>query len=157
MGGRELGVLAFSQTWYYTERWERASIQTCPNLFLKILTKGGVSMEAGSLFQYLTTLTKAHPFLVRQLLSWRTLCVCTLREGRVGGNARNFGSTSSRPVNTLNVVTRWDQTRRSCRECRLSRYKPLLVQGITKVTSLVANFWIRSRWLIYATRFNKQP
>ncbi len=93
-------------------------------------------MEAGSLFQYLTTLTKADPFLVRQLLLRRILWGCTLKQGRVGENTSKFGSTSSRPVNTLNVNTRSPQTRRSCKECRLSGYKPLLAQGIMRVSYL---------------------
>ncbi len=34
----------------------RGDIHTCFNLFLKILTDGAVTTDAGSLFQYLTTL-----------------------------------------------------------------------------------------------------
>ncbi len=38
-------------------RWGKASVQTFSNLFLKILTEGDVTTEAGSLFRYFTTLS----------------------------------------------------------------------------------------------------
>ncbi len=49
----------------------------CPNfinIFLKTLTERAVTTEAGSLFQYFTTLTeKADPLLRRWLAPWSTL------------------------------------------------------------------------------------
>ncbi len=39
-------------------RWGKTSVQTFSNLFLKTLTEGAVTTEAGSLFQYFTTLTE---------------------------------------------------------------------------------------------------
>ncbi len=39
------------------EEMGKTSVQTFPNLFLKILTEGTLTMEAGSLFQYFATLT----------------------------------------------------------------------------------------------------
>ncbi len=38
-------------------RWGKTSVQPFYNLFLKTLTEGAVTTEAGSLFQYFTTLT----------------------------------------------------------------------------------------------------
>ncbi len=53
----------------------------CPN-FLKTLTEGAVTTEAGNLFQYFTTLTEnADPLLRR----WSTLKGCPLRPHRPGG------------------------------------------------------------------------
>ncbi len=39
-------------------RWVKNSVQTCSNLFLKTLTEGTVTTEAGRLFQYFPTFTK---------------------------------------------------------------------------------------------------
>ncbi len=67
-------------------RWGRTSVQTSSNRFLKTLTEGAVTMEAGSLFQYFTTLTEnAGPLLRRRLAPWRTLKGCPLRPRRAGG------------------------------------------------------------------------
>ncbi len=44
------------------------TIQTFSNLFLNILTAGAVTTEAGSLFQYFTTLTEKADPLLRQWL-----------------------------------------------------------------------------------------
>ncbi len=66
MGGVEVGRGkggggVFSQ-------WRKTSVQTFSNRFLKTLTKGAVTTEAGSLFQYFTTLTEnADPLLRRWL------------------------------------------------------------------------------------------
>ncbi len=38
-------------------RWWKASVQTFSNVFLKILIEGDVTLEAGSLFRYFTTLS----------------------------------------------------------------------------------------------------
>ncbi len=57
-GGERVGV--FSQ-W---GRWGKTSVQTSSNRFLETLTEGAVTTEAGSLFQYFTTLTEnADPLL----------------------------------------------------------------------------------------------
>ncbi len=49
-------------------RWGKISVPTSSNRFLKTLTEGAVTMEAGSLFQYFTTLTEnADPLLRRRL------------------------------------------------------------------------------------------
>ncbi len=53
-GSREMGKWVFNQ-W---GRWGKTSVQTFSNLFLKTLTEEAVTMEAGSLFQYFTTLTE---------------------------------------------------------------------------------------------------
>ncbi len=37
--------------------WGKTSVRTLPNLFLKTLTQGAVTTEAGSLFRYFTTLS----------------------------------------------------------------------------------------------------
>ncbi len=42
------------------------SVQTFSNLFLKPLTEGAVTTEAGSLFQYFTTLTESADPLLRR-------------------------------------------------------------------------------------------
>ncbi len=52
--GRGGGVGVFSQ-W---GRWGKTSVHTSSNRFLKTLTEGAVTTEAGSLFQYFTTLTE---------------------------------------------------------------------------------------------------
>ncbi len=64
-GVREFGRSDFSQ-------WGKTSAQTFYNLFLKRPTEGGVTTEAGSLFQYFTTLTeKADPLLRQWLIPCR--------------------------------------------------------------------------------------
>ncbi len=52
-GGREMGRCVFSQ-W---GRWGKTSVHTFCNLFLKTLTEGAVTTEAGRLLQYFTTLS----------------------------------------------------------------------------------------------------
>ncbi len=58
----------------------------CPQFlqpFLQILTKGAVTTEARSLFQYFTILTEnADPLLRRWLAPWSTLKGCPLRPRR---------------------------------------------------------------------------
>ncbi len=50
------------------------SVQIFSNIFFKTSTEGAVTTEAGSLFQYFTTLTeKADPLLRRWLVPWTTL------------------------------------------------------------------------------------
>ncbi len=53
MGGVQVGWRGVGQ-W---GRWRKTSVQTFSNLFLKTLTQGAVTTEAGSLFQYFTTLS----------------------------------------------------------------------------------------------------
>ncbi len=54
--------------------FEKTSVATFSNLFLKLLTEDFVTTEAGSLFRYFTTLTKnVGPLLRRWLASWSTL------------------------------------------------------------------------------------
>ncbi len=61
-GGREMGRWVFSR-W---GRWGKTYVQTFSNLFLKTLTEGAVTTEAGSLFQHFITLTEnAGPLLRR--------------------------------------------------------------------------------------------
>ncbi len=55
-GGSEKGGLeSVLSQW---GRWGKTSVQTFPSRFLKTLTEGAVTAEAGSLFQYFTTLTE---------------------------------------------------------------------------------------------------
>ncbi len=68
-GGREIGGVSGQ-----CGRWGKTSVQTFSNLFLKALTEGAVTTEAGSLFQHFTTLTEnADPFLRLRLVHWSTL------------------------------------------------------------------------------------
>ncbi len=61
-----------------------------------------VTTEAGSLFQYFTTLTaNADPLLRRRLAPWSTLKGCPLRPRRAGGRKNKFGSISKRPLYIL--------------------------------------------------------
>ncbi len=54
--------------------WGKTSVQTFSNLFLKALTEGAVTTEAGSLFQHFTTLIEnADPLFRRWLAPWSTL------------------------------------------------------------------------------------
>ncbi len=55
-------------------RWGMTSVQIFSNLFFETSTEGAVTTEAGSLFQYFTTLPeKADPLLRRWLVPWTTL------------------------------------------------------------------------------------
>ncbi len=68
--GEKGGGLVFSQ-W---GRWGKTSVQTSSIRFLETLTEGAVTTEAGSLFQFFTTLTdNANPLLWRWLAPWSTL------------------------------------------------------------------------------------
>ncbi len=81
------------------------NVQTSSNRFLKTLTEGAVTTEAGSLFQYFTTLTEnADPLLRRRLAPWSTLKGCPLRPRRAGGRKNKFGSISERPLNILKAL-----------------------------------------------------
>ncbi len=52
----------------------KTSVQTFSSRLFKKLTEGDVTTEAGSLFQYFTTLTEnADPFRRRWLAPWSTL------------------------------------------------------------------------------------
>ncbi len=114
-GGGEVGV--FSQ-W---GRWGKTSVQTSSNRFLKTLTEGVVTTEAGSLFQYFTTLTEnADPLLRRWLAPWSTLMRCTLRPRRAGGRKNKFGSISKRPLNILKAVMRSSRSRRRTANHRIT-------------------------------------
>ncbi len=74
-----------SQQGYYTSRRGKTSVNTSSNLFLKVLTERAVTAEAGSLFQYFTTLTEKVDALFRRWpLPWSTLEGCPLRPRRVG-------------------------------------------------------------------------
>ncbi len=98
-----MGRCLFSQ-W---ARRGKTSVQTFSNLFLKKLAEGAVTTEAGSLFQYFTTLTKnADPLLRRWLAPWSALYGCPLRPLRAGGRKNKFGSIFKRPVNILKTVIR---------------------------------------------------
>ncbi len=61
-GGREMGRCVFSK-W---GGWGKTYVQTFSNLFLEALTKGAVTTEAGSLFQYFATLTEMDDPLLRR-------------------------------------------------------------------------------------------
>ncbi len=76
-------------------RWGKTPVQTFSNLLLKTLTEGAVTTEAGSLFQYFTTLTEnADPLLRRWLGGVRfrgALLGRFEQEGRIGvTNAQAF-------------------------------------------------------------------
>ncbi len=79
MGGVQVeggGVGEMRWGWVVRQRgrWGKTFVKTFSNRFLKTLTEGTVTTEAGSLFQYFTTLTeKADPLLRRWLAPWRTL------------------------------------------------------------------------------------
>ncbi len=63
------------------EKLRKTSFLILPNLFLVVFIEGDVTTEAGSLFQYFTTLTeKTDPFFRRWLLPRSTLYGCTSRE-----------------------------------------------------------------------------
>ncbi len=71
--------------WVFSQwgRWGKTSVQTSSYRFLKTLTEGAVTTEAGSLFQYFTILTEnADPLLRRRLAPWSTLKGCPLRPRR---------------------------------------------------------------------------
>ncbi len=95
--------------WVFSQcgRWGKISVQTFSNRFLKTLIEGAVTTEAGSLFQYFTTLTKnADSLLLRWLAPWSTLKRCPLRPRRAGGRKNKFGSISKTPLNILKAVMR---------------------------------------------------
>ncbi len=93
------------------------SVQTFFTIFMKTLTEGAVTTEAGSLFQYFTALTeKADPLLRQWLAPWSTLKGCLFRPRRAGGRKNKFGSISKRPLNILKVVIRSSRSRRRCKE-----------------------------------------
>ncbi len=146
--GRWVGGWVFSQ-WL---RWGKSSVQTSSNRFLKTLTEGAVTTEAGSLFQYFTTLTENADLLLRRLLvPWSTL------KATSGGRKNKFGLISKRPLNILKAVMRSSRSRRRCKEWRPVAAIPLRRGGWRMpVTNLGANLWIRSRWLMSATRFGEQ-
>ncbi len=59
MGGVQVG---------FWGRWGKTSVQNFFNLFLKTLTEGAVTTEAGNLFHYFTSFTEsADPLLWRWL------------------------------------------------------------------------------------------
>ncbi len=126
--------------------------------YLKTMTEGAVTMEVGSLFQYFTTLTEnADPLLRRWLAPWSALKGCPLRPRRVGGRKNKFGSVFKRPLNILKAIMRSSRSRRRCKKwrpsrCSLSLYGRWRMPG----TNRVAYLWIRSRWLISATRFGEK-
>ncbi len=66
-GGREKGGMSVQSM----GEMGKDFLQTSSNRFLKTLTEGAVTTEAGSLFQYFTTLTEnADPLLRRWLAPW---------------------------------------------------------------------------------------
>ncbi len=80
MGGVQVGRgwgVGESGVWVSVQSmgiWEKTSVQTFSNRFLKALTEGAVTTEAGTLFQYFTTITEnADPLLRRWLAPWSTL------------------------------------------------------------------------------------
>ncbi len=92
-GGREKGGGGGVQS---MGKWGMISVQTFSNRVMKTLTEGGVTTEAGSLFQYFTTLTEnVDPLLRRWLAPWSTLKGCPLRPHRAGGRKNKFGSISN--------------------------------------------------------------
>ncbi len=109
-------------------RWEwggekKTPVQTFSNRFLKTLTEGTVTSEAGSLFQYFTTLTEnADPLLRRWLAPWSTFKECPLMPRRAGGRKNKFGSISKRSLNILKAVIRSARIRRRFKEWRPCRY-----------------------------------
>ncbi len=94
--GGEVGVLS---QW---GRWGKTSVQTSSNRFLKTFTEGAVTTEAGSLFQYFTTLTEnADPLLRRRLAPWGILKGCPHRPRRAARRKNKFGSIPKRPFEYL--------------------------------------------------------
>ncbi len=70
-------------------RWAKTPVQTFSWRFLKTLTEGAVTREAGSLFQCFTCLTEnADPLLRRRRAHWSTLKGCPLRPRRAGGRKK---------------------------------------------------------------------
>ncbi len=91
---RGLGRWAFSQ-------WGKTSGQTFSNLFLKTLTEGAVTTEAGSLFQYFTTLTeKPYYFKKKEWIS--TACK---RGSKKNATKLYVGKTSSFFQAASNYIT----------------------------------------------------
>ncbi len=73
-----------------TARWGKASVQIFSNIFLKALKEGAGTTQAGSFFQYFTTLTENAE--KRWLAPWNALYGCPLRPHRAGGKKKKFGS-----------------------------------------------------------------
>ncbi len=124
--------------WVFSQwgRWGKTSVQTSSNLFLKTLTEGAVTTEAGSLFQYFTTLTEnADPLLRRRLAPWSTLKGCPLRPRRAGGRKNKSRSISKRPLNILKAVMRSSRSRRRCKEWRNEGYNHERVWNCVKLLS----------------------
>ncbi len=122
--GGKGGSRAKGGGWVFSQwgRWGKTSVQTSSNRFLKTLTEGAVTTEAGSLFQYFTTLTEnTDPLLRRRLAPWSTLKGCPLRPRRAGRRKNKFRSMAKRPMNILNAVMRSSRSRRRCKEWRPSR------------------------------------
>ncbi len=79
-------------------------------LYLTFLTEGAVMTQAGSSSQYFTTLTKKADPAVALTLEY--LVEVAVLDGR----KNQFGFTSNRSVNILNVVIRSARSRRHCKE-----------------------------------------
>ncbi len=58
MGGVQVGRGGEGSSVQSMGRWGKTSVQTSSSRFLKALTEGAVTTEAGGLFQYFTTLTE---------------------------------------------------------------------------------------------------
>ncbi len=98
-------------------RMGKISVQTASKLFLKTLTEGAVTTEAGSLFQYFTLLTEnADPLLRRRLAPWSNLKRCPLRPRREGGRKNKFNQY---PKGQLEVVAAAVSLRRGGDACQL--------------------------------------
>ncbi len=93
-------------------RWERISVQTFSGRFLKILTEGAVTTEAGSLYQYFTTLTENDDPLL-----WRWLVPCRgALLGRVEREGEKKHVRIKSLMNILKAVVRSVRRLRHCKE-----------------------------------------
>ncbi len=96
-------------------RWGKISVQTFSYRYLKTLTEGAVTTDAGSLFQYFTTVNEnADPLLRRWLAPLSTFKGCPVRPRRAGGMKNKCGSIFKRPLNTLKAVIRSARSRHRC-------------------------------------------
>ncbi len=82
--------------------------QPFSNLFLKILTEGAVTTEAGSLFQYFTTLTeKAQSLPRRWLAPWGIVPCRGALLGRVESEVHINNQKASEYLECVNQVKPW--------------------------------------------------
>ncbi len=106
-------------------------------------------MEAGSLFQYSTTLIE-NADLRWWLLPWSTLWGCP---ERMGGRKNEFGSISKRPVNILIVESGRPVAVAAARNEGTAAAVSLRGGGDECQLQAV---WLILKWLVSTMRFGKQ-